>query len=211
MKPFFNQTNRHENLLIVMALLVMITTIMGKLSKKERKLLDDHITIESDMDTSEMDDSNVLSFYAVTDGAIVPIEEVEDDVFAQKMIGDGYAMKPTSETVVAPVSGRLIQVAETKHAYYIETPNGIKVLIHVGLDTLLLDGKGFDVHVEKDMFVNEGDALVTFDKGLVEEHGYHTTIPVIVLEDQNRDVSFTLHTASDAKAGETKALDVTSA
>jgi glucose-specific phosphotransferase system IIA component len=124
------------------------------------------------------------------------------------MIGDGFAMKPESETVVAPVSGRLIEVAEAKHAYYIETVEGIKVLIHVGLDTLLLNGEGFEVKVSKGMTIKEGQPLVTFDSALFKEKGYHSTIPVIVLDDQARSMDFHLHTASDAEAGKTLALDI---
>lgn len=154
-------------------------------------------------------DSHTLTFYAVTDGEIVPIEQVEDEVFAQKMIGNGFALKPTSQTVVAPISGRLIEVAETKHAYYIEIEQGIKVLIHVGLDTLLLNGEGLNAKVEKNSFINVGDPLVTFDKELFEQEGYYTTIPIIVLDNKERKMEFTLHTTKHAQAGKTKALDIT--
>ena len=63
------------------------------------------------------------------------LNKLEDDLFSQKMIGDGYAIKPTSEVVYAPVSGKLIEVADAKHAYYIETDTGLKILIHIGIDT----------------------------------------------------------------------------
>lgn len=171
--------------------------------------MEDHSAIESETDVSGMDASHTLSFYAVTDGVIVPIEKVEDDIFAQKMIGDGFAMRPTSETVLAPIGGRLIEVAAAKHAYYIETKEGVKVLVHVGLDTLLLNGDGFDVKVEKGMNIKKGDPLVTFDAELFKEKGYYTTIPVIILDDQDRKVSLQTYLSEEAKAGETKALEMT--
>lgn len=171
--------------------------------------MEDHSTIESETDVSGMDTSHTLSFYAVTDGVIVPVEEVEDDIFAQKMIGDGFAMRPTSDTVLAPISGRLIEVAQAKHAYYIETKEGVKVLVHVGLDTLLLNGDGFDVKVEKGMKVKKGDPLVTFDAELFKEKGYYTTIPVVILDDQARELGSQLYLSKEAKAGETKALEIT--
>lgn len=92
---------------------------------------------------------------AVTDGEIIPVEQVEDDLFSQKMIGDGYAIKPTSEVVYAPVSGKLIEVADAKHAYYIETDTGLKILIHIGIDTVLMNGQGFQTSLEKNVWVEK--------------------------------------------------------
>lgn len=209
MKQLYHQTNRCQKILPEMVLIVMITTtINGKLSAKGDTNLDEHTNKESEMDAGEMGSSHIIHLYAVTDGKIIPMEEVEDDVFALKMIGDGYAIEPSSPTVVAPVSGKLIEVAEAKHAYYIETEEGLKVLVHVGLDTLLLNGEGFSSSVEKGSFVKQGDSLVTFDGELFKEKGYKTTIPVVVLDNQAREIQLTLHQEQNAKAGETNVLDI---
>lgn len=148
-----------------------------------------------------------LILSAVTDGEIIPIEEVADNLFSQKMIGNGYAIKPTSEVVYAPVSGKLIEVADAKHAYYIETDEGVKVLVHIGIDTLLLNGEGFQTSMMKNKRVEKGDTLAVFDQKLITERGFDTVIPVIVLEHESV-VSMQLFPAKEAKANETYALKV---
>lgn len=148
-----------------------------------------------------------LILNAVTDGEIIPIEEVEDELFSQKLIGDGYAIKPTSEVVYAPVSGKLIEVADAKHAYYIETDGGLKVLVHIGIDTLLMNGEGFKTTVVKNKRVEKGDTLAVFDKKLIEERGFKTVIPVIVLEHESV-ASLELFPTKEAKANETYALKI---
>lgn len=144
---------------------------------------------------------------AVANGAIMAIEEVPDNLFSQKMIGDGFAMMPSSEVVYAPIKGKLIEVADTKHAYYIETDEGIKVLIHIGIDTLLLNGEGFETFVKKGMIVEKGQKLATFDLELIKEKGFHPVIPVIVLDHPIVE-SLQLTPAQKAVANETVALVV---
>ncbi|GEK90855.1 PTS sugar transporter subunit IIA [Alkalibacterium kapii] len=145
---------------------------------------------------------------AVTDGEIISVEQVEDDVFSQKMIGDGYAIKPTSEVVYAPVSGKLIEVADAKHAYYIETDSGLKILIHIGIDTLLMNGIGFQTSLEKNTRVEKGDQLATFDQQLIQDKGFDPVIPVIVLE-HSSVVALETFPNKEAVAKKTNALKVT--
>ena len=157
----------------------------------------------------DQEDNTVeMRLSAVTDGEIIPIEEVNDDLFSQKMIGDGYAIIPSSEVVYAPVAGKLIEVADAKHAYYIETDAGPKILIHIGIDTLLMNGEGFQKSLEKNQHVEKSDQLGTFDMKLIKEKGYNTVIPVIVLE-HDAVVSLETLPAKEAVARETEALKVT--
>ncbi|MCC5890211.1 MAG: PTS glucose transporter subunit IIA [Alkalibacterium sp.] len=151
--------------------------------------------------------ADYFTVFAVTDGEVISIEEVPDDLFSQRMIGDGFAMMPSSEVVYAPVSGKLIEVADAKHAYYIETEEGIKVLIHIGIDTLLLNGEGFESFVKKGMTVDKGQKLARFDRQLFEDRGFHPVIPVIVLEHPTVK-SLELHSDRKAVANETVALVV---
>ncbi|MCC5896056.1 MAG: PTS glucose transporter subunit IIA [Alkalibacterium sp.] len=151
--------------------------------------------------------SNMLNLCAVTDGEVMKIEEVPDDLFSQRMIGDGFAMMPESEDVFAPVSGKLIEVADAKHAYYIETQEGIKVLIHIGIDTLLLKGEGFESYVKRNTFVEKGDKLASFDRQLFEERGFQPVIPVIIL-DHASVASLEVRPSKEAIANETIALTV---
>lgn len=149
----------------------------------------------------------VLKLCAVTDGEVMRIEDVPDDLFSQKMIGDGFAMMPESEEVYAPVSGKLIEVADAKHAYYIETAEGIKILIHIGIDTLLLNGEGFESFVGRKMTVEKGDKLASFDRKLLDERGFQPVIPVIILEHSSVK-SLEVNPIKEAKANETIALTV---
>lgn len=148
-----------------------------------------------------------LEIYAVADGEIVTIDGVPDDLFSKKMIGDGFAIIPEKGKVYAPVTGRLIEVADTKHAFYIETETGLKVLIHIGLDTLLLDGNGFTSYADRHDYVKKGQKLASFDMDLLEKEGFSPVIPVVVLD--HSDVERTeVHPRKEAKAGETSAVTV---
>ncbi|WP_208560506.1 PTS sugar transporter subunit IIA [Marinilactibacillus kalidii] len=165
--------------------------------------------MDSEIEMDEMTDSgHKLLLRAVSDGEVLSIEEVPDEIFAQKMIGEGFAVKPTSQLVVAPIDGKLIEVAEAKHAYYIETEEGLKILIHVGIDTLLLNGEGFSTKLKKDDYIEAGDALVAFDEQLITEKGFNTIISVIVLDDEAFELKQTLHPTKEAHAGETVALEI---
>lgn len=123
-------------------------------------------------------DSKVL--YAPTDGEYVALEKVEDNVFSQKIMGDGFAIEPNNGTFVSPISGELATVFPTKHAYGIKTDDGKEVLIHIGIDTVSLNGLGFDVKVKQGQKVKTGDVLVKVDLEAVKKAGYPITTMVII-------------------------------
>ncbi|MDO5029703.1 MAG: glucose PTS transporter subunit IIA [Corynebacterium sp.] len=108
-------------------------------------------------------------------GEAVSLTEAGDKVFASGALGDGVGIKPTSSTVVAPVSGTLMTVAKTGHAFGIKTDDGVEVLVHVGIDTVKMAGEGFDVKVAKKQHVEAGDVLAEVDFDKVKEAGYSTT------------------------------------
>ena len=149
-----------------------------------------------------------ITLTAVTNGDIIPIESVPDTLFSQKMIGNGFAMMPTSDVVYAPVSGRLVEISDTKHAYYIETKEHIKVLIHIGIDTVLMNGEGFSTSVHRHMYIKEGQELARFDRQIILDKGFKPVIPVIVFDHQAIK-SMEVLPAKQAIAGETPALILT--
>jgi glucose-specific phosphotransferase system IIA component len=100
-------------------------------------------------------------------GRVLPLDQVPDPVFAGKMVGDGCAVEPSNGTCLAPVSGSVMTLFDTKHAICIVTPEGLEVLVHIGLDTVMLGGKGFEAHVKAGDKVKVGDQLITFDKDLI--------------------------------------------
>jgi PTS system beta-glucosides-specific IIC component len=114
-------------------------------------------------------------------GTIVPIEEVADPVFASKPLGEGVGVVPSDGTVVAPVAGTLLTVADTGHAFGIMTADGVEVLVHVGIDTVKMAGTGFALAVTKGDRVAAGDLLVTVDLDAVRDAGYDTTTLVTVV------------------------------
>ncbi|MDY5785623.1 glucose PTS transporter subunit IIA [Corynebacterium sp.] len=108
-------------------------------------------------------------------GELVSLGNSGDKVFASGALGSGVGIIPTESTIVAPVSGKLLTVAKTGHAFGIKTDDGVEVLVHVGIDTVTMDGNGFDVHVEKKQRVNAGDPLTTVDFDAVRAAGHPTT------------------------------------
>ena len=116
---------------------------------------------------------------APVDGAIKPITEVPDETFAAKILGDGFAVVPTSGRVVAPVAGKITTVAQAKHAVGITTPAGVEVLVHIGVDTVQLAGSPFTMMVSEGQQVNAGDALVDVDWNVVKSAGKPTDVIVV--------------------------------
>ena len=117
--------------------------------------------------------------YSVADGQVVALEQVEDPVFAQKMMGDGFAVEPANGNIVSPVTGTVSSIFPTKHALGLVTDSGLEVLVHIGLDTVSLEGKPFTVHVSEGQKVVAGDLLVTADLDAIREAGRKTSTVVV--------------------------------
>ena len=134
-------------------------------------------------------------------GHVISLDETGDPVFASRALGEGVGIQPADSTVVSPVSGVLQTVAETGHAFGIKTDDGVEVLVHVGIDTVKMNGEGFDVKVKANEHVNAGDTLVVVDFDKVKEAGYSTTTLMTVLNTV-AFASVTPKTGVDVKAGE---------
>ena len=117
--------------------------------------------------------------YSVADGQVIALEQVKDPVFAQKMMGDGFAVEPANGNIVSPVSGTVSSIFPTKHALGIVTEAGLEVLVHIGLDTVSLEGKPFTVHVAEGQKVAAGDLLVTADLDAIRVAGRETSTVVV--------------------------------
>ena len=117
--------------------------------------------------------------YSVADGQVVALEQVKDPVFAQKMMGDGFAVEPANGNIVSPVSGTVSSIFPTKHALGLVTEAGLEVLVHIGLDTVSLEGKPFTVHVAEGQKVSAGDLLVTADLDAIRAAGRETSTVVV--------------------------------
>lgn len=115
----------------------------------------------------------------VADGEVIAITDVKDPVFSQKMMGDGFAVEPENGKIYSPVAGTITSIFPTKHALGLLTDNGLEVLVHIGLDTVSLEGKPFEVHVAEGQKVTAGDLLVTADLEAIKAAGRETSTVVV--------------------------------
>lgn len=141
-------------------------------------------------------------------GKVVALENVPDQTFSEKMMGDGLAIEPTDGKVVAPVDGEIVVTFPTKHAIGLKSTSGIELLIHVGLETVHMDGEGFEIHVEQGEKVKAGDLLLTFDLQLIKKKAASHITPVIIT---NGDVVQDYGKTSDSivNAGKSSFLEIT--
>ncbi|WP_353893102.1 PTS glucose transporter subunit IIA [Proteinivorax hydrogeniformans] len=121
-------------------------------------------------------------------GTIVNIEDVDDPVFSQKMVGDGVAINPENNEVVSPTDGQVIQVFDTKHAVGIMAKNGAEILIHIGLETVKLKGKGFKTLVKPGDKVKAGQVLITFDYKYLAENAKSLVTPVVITNTEEMEL-----------------------
>ena len=119
-------------------------------------------------------------FYAPMAGKAVPITEVPDPTFAEGMLGNGIAIIPAEGKVYAPCNAKVDMMFETGHAVSLTTDNGVEMLIHVGIDTVNLQGKHYTVHCQAGDKVKKGQLLIEFDKDAIAAEGYDTITPVVV-------------------------------
>lgn len=124
--------------------------------------------------------TNELELTAVTEGTYLPLEDVKDSVFSSKMVGDGFAMKSLSGDVFSPISGKITTIFPTKHAIGITADNGLELLIHMGIDTVSLNGSGFELFVQEGQSVNTQTKLAHIDLQLLADAQKDDTIIVVV-------------------------------
>ena len=137
---------------------------------------------------SDVETDETLILGSPVEGHVIPLEQVKDDVFASKAMGDGIGILPRKEQVYAPCDGMVEVVFPTGHAIGISNGD-VELLIHIGLNTVELDGKGFQAYVKQGDKVKKGDLLVTFDKEFIEDEGYDSTVVFIVTETGEKQIA----------------------
>lgn len=151
----------------------VLTLILGIEPKKRKK-----------QNTKEL--SKSLTLTPFSEGEVISLSDVNDEVFSKGIMGPGFAIRPKEGKVVAPFDGKVTMVFETKHAIGLQSNNGIEVLIHIGLETVELKGKHFNVLVKEGESIISGQTLVTFDLKELEKLGYDTVIPLMITN--NNDI-----------------------
>lgn len=119
--------------------------------------------------------------YAPISGKYIPLEQIPDEIFSQGILGPGCGIEPSEGKMVAPFEGKICTIADTKHAIGICSEEGLELLIHVGIDTVEMEGKGFEVKVKEGQSVGRGTELMSFDMEKITNAGYSTTVAFIVL------------------------------
>ncbi|HCU7032001.1 TPA: PTS transporter subunit IIABC [Staphylococcus aureus] len=144
------------------------------------------VVAEDKSATSEL--SHIV--HAPLTGEVTPLSEVPDQVFSEKMMGDGIAIKPSQGEVRAPFNGKVQMIFPTKHAIGLVSDSGLELLIHIGLDTVKLNGEGFTLHVEEGQEVKQGDLLINFDLDYVRNHAKSDITPIIVTQGNITNLDF---------------------
>ena len=124
--------------------------------------------------------AKTISLKAVEDGRTIPMDEVNDQTFAQELLGPGIAIVLSNGTVVSPINGTIATVMDTKHAVCIQGEDGLELIVHAGLDTVELNGKYYQTYKEIGDQVKAGDVLLEFDLEEITKAGYDVTTPIVI-------------------------------
>ncbi|UNT96172.1 PTS transporter subunit IIBC [Allobaculum mucilyticum] len=150
----------------------------------------------------------LIQIRAALDGQAVSITEVPDPIFSQKMMGDGAAILPENGTIVSPVDGELMMIAPTRHAYGFKAEDGTEILVHVGLETVGLNGEGFTVLKEAGSKVKAGEPVAKVDLGFLKEKGLNPITPVVITGGVDKDATIEV-CFGPVKAGQDSVLTIT--
>lgn len=148
------------------------------------------------------------NLYAPVSGKAVPLEEVPDPVFNQKMMGEGIAIMPAEGEIVAPFDGEVIQIPDTKHAIGLVDKKGTEVLIHIGLETVELNGEGFTTKVQTGDHVSLGQSLMEIDLAYLRENAKDMITPIVIPNSTASGKSYQLTDDKEVRAGETVLITI---
>ena len=158
------------------------------------------------MSASKADTEDIKELKSILDGKVIPITEVQDEVFSQKVMGDGVAIEPENTVVTAPSDCDVsVVMADTGHACGLTLANGLELLIHVGVDTVDMGGDGFKLLVNEGDHVKTGDPLIEFDPKKIKAAG-HPCTTMLIVTGEGKASGVTMHTGMEAKAGETTVI-----
>lgn len=152
---------------------------------------------------------SVVHIIAPLNGKIVDITHVPDPVFSQKMMGDGVAIEPIDGLVVSPIEGEVVSIFPTKHAIGLKTKSGLELLIHIGLETVNLNGEGFETFVTVGDKIKPGDKLISFNLHIIKEKAASTITPIIITNTDEWVKHVEKKLDIDVKASVTEILTVT--
>lgn len=192
----------------------VLTFIIGKAKLSKADLVGEEeeaeepaeAAAETEEPAAEQTQDAPTELKAVLSGRVIPLEKVPDDVFSQHVMGDGVAIEPTDNTVVAPADATVSAVMEdSRHACGLTLANGTELLIHVGIDTVDMNGDGFELFVKEGDKVKCGDPLIRFNPDKIKAAG-HPTTTIFLVTDEGKASGIQYLSGMDAKAGETAVI-----
>ena len=170
------------NFAIAMIIAITVPFVLTFIVGKKKLTLSD---LNGEVDNDSIIDIENMTFVSPLQGTVIPLSEVEDKVFSEGLMGDGYAVELKSREVVAPFDGEVMMTFPTKHAYGIKRSDGVEVLIHLGMDTVELNGEGFECLVKVGDKVKQGDIIARVDLDYVRKHGKSLVSPIIFTSGQH--------------------------
>ena len=194
---YIGPDNSFMNVIIAVAIAMVSAFVISFIIFKDPK---EEVKAKVDTKNEVLNKKSIV--YAPINGKVIPLEEVKDEAFNTGSLGKGVGIVPSDGNVYAPVDGKVSVLFNTLHAIGLTTDDGMEVLVHIGLDTVKLNGKYFNAHIKQGDTVKKGDLLVSFDKEALEKEGYDITTPVIITNSNDMlDVVETNET--DIHAGDT--------
>lgn len=130
------------------------------------------------------------NIFAPFDGQVIKLEEVPDEAFAKKIVGDGLAIVPESNKLIAPFDGKIEQIFDTKHAFILKSTDDLQVLIHVGINTVNLNGEGFDIKISEKQEIKHGDIVAEINFDFILKKKYSICTPIIFMNLEKFKVDF---------------------
>lgn len=181
--------------------LALIATYLFGMPKTKPTVQDDAVA------TNNPNPSNPVNLHPVTifsplTGKIIPLNQVNDPTFASELMGKGIAIIPTEGKAYAPDDGEVVSLFRTKHAIGFQTDSGVEILIHIGIDTVKLDGQHFQAHVQAGSQVKKGDLLVSFDIEAIKQAGFEVTTPIIITNSDDYQKIQTIHQSETIEKGD---------
>ena len=174
--------------LIAFVLPIVFILLYDKTKGVPKEEEEDEEDETEEAESIELDETAKVSVKAVVDGTVIPVEDIKDGVFSEKILGDGIGIIPENETVIAPADGEICTVMEgSNHAVGIRVKNNMTYLIHVGIDTVSMNGDGFQCFVKVGDKVKAGDKLLSFDKAKIEAKGLNPVVVFVKTDEGNRN------------------------
>ena len=185
---------------ILSFILALIATYLFGMPKT-KQTDQDETSSTNNLNLSDTVNTQPVTVYSPLTGTIIPLNQVNDPTFASELMGKGIAIIPTEGKAYAPDDGEVVSLFRTKHAIGFQTDSGVEILIHIGIDTVKLDGQHFQAHVQAGNKVKKGDLLVSFDIEAIKQAGFEVSTPIIITNSDDYQKIQTIHQSETIEKG----------